>query len=243
MNASTSFGESYAYTKHNARMAAARKIDKARGNRVKFIRKDRLGLRSQDELAVAVSAETGEPVTRGAVGNWEQGKDIGIKNMRALAKLAGVSIDWIAGGIGDIDQAEYSPSSTGNDREVPVVGYVGAGAAAHYYAVSQGELDRVPAPADSSKDTVAVEIKGDSVGPLFNQWIVFYDDVRSPVTSDLIGRLCVVGLFDDRILVKQIKHSRKYPGHYDLISNSPTEPVMEGVEVAWAARVKNMVPR
>lgn len=210
---------------------------------MKLIRKDRLALRAQDDLAELVAAETGEPISRGAVGNWEQGKDIGIKNMRALAKLAGVSIDWIASGVGDVDQMP-SPNADGSiEREVPVVGYVGAGAAAHYYAVSQGELDRVPAPSDASQETVAVEIRGDSVGPLFNQWLVFYDDVRSPVTSDLIGRLCVVGLLDDRILVKQIRRSRKYPGRYELVSNSPTEPVMEGVEIAWAARVKHMVPR
>lgn len=126
------------------------------------------------------------------------------------------------------------------DRYVPVVGYVGAGAAAHYYAVNQGGLDEVPAPTDATDSTVAVEVRGDSLGPLFDRWLVFYDDVRRPVTADLIGKLCVVGLPDDRVLVKKIRRGRN--GNYDLVSNSEDD-VIRDVTIEWAARVKNMVPR
>lgn len=124
---------------------------------------------------------------------------------------------------------------------VPLVGYVGAGAAAHYYGHSNGdELDQVPAPSDASKDTVAVEVRGDSLGPLFDRWLVYYDDVRSPVTPDMYGRLCVVGLPDDRILVKRIRQSRT-PGFFHLESNA--EPTILDVQILWAARVKAMEPR
>lgn len=218
----------------------AKNVDKARGERVRYIRKEMLGLRAQEDLASAVSAETGEPLTRGAVGNWELGKEIGLKNMRALAKLSGAPLEWISDNIGDPNEAAPK-TPAGSDFLAPVVGYVGAGAAAHYYAVSQGDLDRVPAPPDSSANTVAVEIKGDSIGSLFNQWMIFYDDVRSPVTPDLIGRLCVVGLMDDRVVVKKIKKS-KTPGLFDLISNDDRENITD-VEIIWAARVKHMAPR
>lgn len=123
---------------------------------------------------------------------------------------------------------------------VPMVGYVGAGAAAHFYGESQGELDRVPAPDGATKDTVAVEIRGESLGALFEQWIVYYDEVRAPVTPDMVGRLCVVGLNDQRVLVKQIKRSRT-AGLFHLLSN--TEAPILDVEIAWAAKVKSMVPR
>jgi hypothetical protein len=56
----------------------------------------------------------------------------------------------------------------------------------------------------------------------------------------MIGRLCVVGLLDDRVLVKQIKRS-KSPGLYHLLSN--TEGPILDVEITWGARVKSMVPR
>jgi hypothetical protein len=122
---------------------------------------------------------------------------------------------------------------------VKVVGYVGAGATAHFYAVAQGELDEVAAPEGATPDTVAVEIRGNSLGELFDRWLVFYDQVRRPITSDLIGRLCVVGLADDRVLVKKIRRGRD--GRYDLHSN--TEEPIRDVEIDWAARVKSMVPR
>jgi transcriptional regulator with XRE-family HTH domain len=128
----------------------------------------------------------------------------------------------------------------GEEFEVPLVGYVGAGAAAHFYGDSQGELDRVPAPKNATKDTVAVEIHGESLGPLFDRWIVYYDDRRSPVTPDMIGLLCVVGLNDDRVLVKRIRRSRT-PGLFHLESN--TEPTILDVEIAWAAKVRSIEPR
>lgn len=125
-------------------------------------------------------------------------------------------------------------------REVPLVGYVGAGAVAHYYASSDDGLGTVPAPEGATATTVAVEVRGDSLGALFEHWLVYYDEVRSPVTHDLLGRLCVVGLPDDRVLVKKIQKSRT-PGLYHLLSNTE-EPIFDQ-EVAWAARVRSMMPR
>lgn len=127
-----------------------------------------------------------------------------------------------------------------NRRTVPVVGYVGAGAQAHYYATGDGELDRVEAPEYANENTVGAKIQGPSVGPLFDGWLVFWDDVRSPVTEDLYNELCVVGLPDDRILVKQIKPAGA-PGRFHLLSNN--EAPMFDEEVIWAAMVKGMQPR
>lgn len=124
--------------------------------------------------------------------------------------------------------------------EVPLVGYVGAGAEAHYYATGDGDYEMVPAPEGATVDTVAAEVRGESLGPLFDRWLVFYDEVRSPVTPDLIGRLCIVGLPDDRVLVKKITRARS-PGLFNLLSN--TEEPIRDAEIAWAARVRNMVPR
>jgi transcriptional regulator with XRE-family HTH domain len=121
---------------------------------------------------------------------------------------------------------------------VPLVGYVAAGAAAHF--TNGGELGRVEAPKHATKDTVAVEIRGESLGPLFDSMLVYYDEVRSPVTPDMIGRLCVVGLNDDRVLIKKITRSRT-PGLFHLLSN--TEGPILDVEIAWAAKVRSIEPR
>ncbi len=156
-----------------------------------------------------------------------------------LASLLGVHETQLRGG-------KLVPPDVSGDRHpgptVRVVGYVGAGAAAHFYAVAQGELDEVPAPEDASPETVAVEIRGNSLGELFDRWLLFYDTVHRPVTIDLIGHLCVVGLSDDRVLVKKIRRAisgRK--GRFDLHSNFE-EPIRD-VEIEWGARVKSMVPR
>ena len=53
---------------------------------------------------------------------------------------------------------------------VPLVGYVGAGAIAHFYADAQGPFDEVDAPdASGSHSTVAVQIRGHSLGALVRQ--------------------------------------------------------------------------
>src|SRR5262245_14134771 len=72
-----------------------------------------------------------------------------------------------AGRLGVISDGSPEPAAAPTRpigvQMVRVVGYVGAGAQAHFYAVSQGDLDEVPAPPYSTDATVAVEIRGDSL--------------------------------------------------------------------------------
>lgn len=137
----------------------------------------------------------------------------------------------------DVANALPSPPQS---PKVKVKGYVGAGSAAHFYALADEDFEEVDAPLNATDQTVAVEIKGTSLGPLMNSWLVFYDDIRSPITSDLIGRVCVIGLADDRILVKQIKRERN--GTFTLISNANEEPI-RNAQIEWAAKVTDMRPR
>lgn len=134
----------------------------------------------------------------------------------------------------DEDEAPLAPT-------VPVKGYVGAGAHAHFLPLEEGELDRVDAPKDFTDKTVALEIRGDSLGELFDRWIVFFDDIRSPVTPDLHGRLCVVELEDGRVLVKKLKRQKN--GLYTLLSDAMRQDPIEDAVIRWAAKVKNLVPR
>ena len=144
-----------------------------------------------------------------------------------IARAFGISQDELFG-------ADGSPAT------VPVVGYVQAGAQAILYAEGQGPFDHVPAPEGATRQTVAVQIRGESLGEFFTEWLVFYDDVRSPITPDMHGQLCVVGLPDQRILVKLLKPARD-PGRFHLLSQ--TEGPILDQEVAWGAKVKSMSPR
>lgn len=149
-----------------------------------------------------------------------------------------VSLEWLLTGKG---AKERRPRRQSADelRYVPLVGYVGAGAQTHFFA-NDAPLDEVPAPNGTTDSTVAVEIRGESLGSFFDRWLVFYDDVRRPVTADLINRLCVVGLDDGRILIKKVQRS-KARGLFHLLSQ--TEPPILDVKIDWAAAVKNLVPK
>jgi hypothetical protein len=114
---------------------------------------------------------------------------------------------------------------------------VGAGSAAHFYDVPPSHLDEVIGPADASESTAALEIRGDSLGPFFNRWYLFYDDLRRIMTPDLIGQLCVVGLAGRRTLVKQMQRGSDL-GLYSL--HSATEKPIADVTIERAAIVDSI---
>jgi len=149
------------------------------------------------------------------------------------AKFFRVAPEWLLYKRGDPDDGVTTDS-------VPVVGLVGAGSVATLFAEGQGPLDYVEPPQNATPHTVALQVRGTSLGPAWDESIIFYDDVRSPVTPDLHGRLCVVGLPDGRVLVKILKAAGD--GTFHLLSNSLEEPLLNE-EVAWAARVKAAHPR
>lgn len=134
----------------------------------------------------------------------------------------------------------FGADSAGVVLTVPVVGYVGASATTHLFADGQGPFDEVPAPDGASERTVAVEIRGDSLGSFFDRWLVFYDDVHEPPRSELLGKPCIVGLVDGRVLIKKLTRGRD-SSVFTLLSN--VEAPIYDVRVAWAARVISMQPR
>lgn len=184
---------------------------------------------SQDRLAKLMRP----PVTKNAVTNWEKNNNMpSSQNLRQLTSILERSYEWLT------SEAEAMNFHT---RKVPLVGYVGAGDKAHYYNDGQGPYDEVDAPAGAGPTTVAVEVRGDSMrGYAENHWLLFYDDVRDPPTDDLLGRLCIVGLMDDRILVKKLMKGRG-PGYFHLYSSN-ADPMLDEV-VQWAARVVWIQPR
>jgi transcriptional regulator with XRE-family HTH domain len=126
------------------------------------------------------------------------------------------------------------------DMAVSVVGYVGAGAAMHHYASADHPNEYVPMPIGGTENTVAVEIRGSSLGSIFDTWLVYYDEIRRPPTPDMIGKLCVVGLDNDQVLVKKLRRGSA-PDLFNL--ESVTESLIEDVTILWAARVRSMTPR
>ncbi len=192
------------------------------GQRIKEARQSR-GV-SQGRLAERINqAQT-------TISSWERGRTEPTRE----------DVQRIADAL-QLSTAELELERVPTGRTVPLVGYVGAGSAAHYYANADEGLGVVEAPENATIKTVAAEVRGTSLGPAFDRWLVYYDEIRSPVTPDLYGALCVVGLPDERVLVKILRPAGD-SGRYHLISNGGEEPIFDQ-EVVWAARVKNMRPR
>ncbi|WP_176085739.1 S24 family peptidase [Martelella sp. HB161492] len=103
-------------------MIAQRKTDKERGARIRFVRKEILKIRSQEEFADLLS-QHGQPITRGAVGNWELGKDVGLDNLTRICQVAKVSLDWLAYNRGTpkpVGISSFEPESQDQDEAIPV---------------------------------------------------------------------------------------------------------------------------
>lgn len=163
----------------------------------------------------------------------KEGKRSGVstKTVTALAPVLQTTVAWLLEGEG----SEEVTSET-----VPVVGYVSAGAELALYDQGQGPFDYVTPPRDAKPTTVAAQVKGVSLGPLLDESIIFYDNIHSPITPDLHGKLCVAGLDDGRVVVKQIMPGDA--GRYHLLSNS-AEPPIFNAELLWAAKVTEIRPR
>lgn len=156
---------------------------------------------------------------------------VSTKTIAALAPVLQTSVAWLLEGEG----TEEATSET-----VPVVGYVSAGAELALYDQGQGPFDYVTPPRDSKPTTVAARVQGVSLGPLFDDALIFYNSVQSPITPELHGKLCVAGLEDGRVVVKQLMPGDG--GRYHLLSNS-AEPPLFNEAVLWAAKVTDIRPR
>lgn len=126
-------------------------------------------------------------------------------------------------------------------QQVPIVGYVGAGAEIYPFddAPLGDGFEQVDAP-PGEIDCVAVRVRGTSQYPmLLDGWLLFYRKDAQGVFEQDVGKLCVVRIKDGPTLVKTLRKSAK-KGLWRLESWN-AEP-MEDVVLIWAARVLDIRP-
>jgi transcriptional regulator with XRE-family HTH domain len=172
--------------------------------------------------------------SQGMVARWEQGAAPKHAALMSLADVAGTTIDEFLGGAVEPAGAVVS--------EIPVIGYVGAGAAVYPVDdLAKGDAyDTVERPPFVKGSAVAVEVRGDSLVPVAEDgWRLIYSGERTIMEDEVLNRLCVVELIDGRMLVKRIVRGSK-PQRYHLISTNA--PMIEDAEIVWAAKVKAIVP-
>ncbi len=177
-----------------------------------------------------------------AVSQWERVADSAakrkparpdIEKLPSLAALLRVPLDWLLGGE-DLDMPR------GN---VPVVGYVGAGAEIlPFDDHPKGEgLDEVPPFPGQDGPAVAVRVRGDSMLPMLEDgWTLYYAaDQSAGVADSAIGRLSVCQVADGPLLVKKLEPGRR-KGLWRLVSYNASP--RDDVKLDWAARVRAIVP-
>jgi phage repressor protein C with HTH and peptisase S24 domain len=126
--------------------------------------------------------------------------------------------------------------------QIPVIGYVGAGARVYAYDDFLNNGDTIDRPPMTQGDLLAVEVKGDSMLPLAEEgWHIVYAAEATVDEHAVINRVCVVQLDEDEsMLVKRVIRGSK-PYHYHLVSLNA--PAIEDVRLRWAAVVRAIVPR
>ena len=122
-----------------------------------------------------------------------------------------------------------------------IVGYVGADTeGAMLYARSDGLLGTVDLPPGGTPATVGAIVRGVSGGGYAPDGsIVFFEDRKEPVDDTLLGETVIVGLEDDRVLVKRLLRGSG-PGMYDL--ESAVGPMLRDQRVLWSAPITAVVP-
>ena len=153
-----------------------------------------------------------------------------IKLERGERRLTERTIDLAAKAFGVPPAEVMNGPST-----VPIVGYAGAGGQAYFESLPEDESIEADAP----DGTVAVRIRGISLGPGFDGWYALYTDRREPFTDDMFGQLCVVATEDGRTLVKWVQ--RSHARGVNLVSG--IGEIEEAVPIVWAARVTDLRPR
>lgn len=157
------------------------KIDLSRGARIREVREQVLRVDSQEDLSATLG------VSRGAVGNWEQGKGVKMENLSKLANLANVRLEWLAYGSGDRSvtaptqpeapvpkrpqpNASFPPrwQAFPGDVSIPLRGQISAGPNGRFIMNGQ-DIARVfcPPGLEDVEGAYAVQIQGTSGEPRF----------------------------------------------------------------------------
>jgi transcriptional regulator with XRE-family HTH domain len=213
-----------------ARAAGNPRKDLELAARIRALRRS-LGL-SQATLAELVG------VDQSNVSRWESGAIPDDAHLRRMAELAEIHPARFRYGDASFEAAAPRPAET-----VVVVGYVGAGQEVLAYDdhALGGGLEEVGAPEGVGEASiVAVRVRGDSMHPMRDGWLLFYRREDHGVPDNCLNRLCIVKVADEGpILVKELR--RGYRANHFVLSSWNAPPI-EDARLDWAAPVLSIRP-
>lgn len=121
-------------------------------------------------------------------------------------------------------------------EQIPIVGYVSAGAEIYPYDDHEkgGGLDYIDAPPDCPPSAIAVRVRGTSMYPVYPEGDILVYDGQHRHIQELYGKRCIVGMPDGRRFVKTVEQ-----GSTDMTVTlaSFNAPPMVDVVIEWAARI------
>lgn len=148
----------------------------------------------------------------------------------------GDQLDRLAETLGmDPVYLERGVDSATGETEVPIMGYVGAGAEVEpdFEQVPPEGMDQVRVPFPLPDDMIALQVRGDSMLPQFRNGsvLIVYKQQKRPLES-FFGEEAVVRTEDGRRFIKTILKGER---GVNLISwNSPP---IENVRLAWIGEI------
>lgn len=156
-----------------------------------------------------------------------------VKLERGERKLSDSFIET-AQGVYGVSAAEILGNG---ERLVKLAGFVGAGQ--EVYQFDEDGAGEVEAPFGAAPETLAVEVRGSSMLPLYEDGTILYYSKQLPPES-MIGKRCIARLADERVLVKTLTRGSER-GLWTLVSLNA--PAIEDVAVIWAAPIDWIKPR
>jgi phage repressor protein C with HTH and peptisase S24 domain len=189
------------------------------GLRIKATRTD-AGL-TQEGLAIRLGT------TRGAVGNWELGKGIKRDNLLAIARDFGISVNWLATGVG-------TPTEEPTAAEVPLLAMISAGAMMRD-DVADEALGTVTVSDLPPGDWIALRVVGDSMDRISPPDSTIFVDRRDKLLVP--NGLYVIADTDGNATYKRFRPGP--PKRFEPVSsNKDLEPLFPDNDPMIVGRVK-----
>lgn len=116
--------------------------------------------------------------------------------------------------------------------EIPVVGMVSAGEG---WSAVEDNIDQMEFALDND-DMVAIEVRGDSMSPVYRNGDRLICRRHQRAFDNLIGLDCAVLTEDGRGFVKILRRGSR-PNRFNLKSYNVTQEDLENVKLAWVAPV------
>ncbi|MBL4802816.1 MAG: helix-turn-helix transcriptional regulator [Emcibacter sp.] len=138
----------------------------------------------------------------------------------------------------DVDLLWLKEGMIGSSHYIPVVGYVGAGGEFLPFDdhAKGGGIDEVLAPPEMTEKAVAVQVRGDSMYPVYQEGDILFYTRNGEATNieQCIGKECVVQVSDGAIYIKILGKGSE-PGLFTL--SSFNHPPIVDITIEWAAKV------